>query len=186
MLNCFREAKDRMSKFWFIWPLSLRLEIRRICSDTNPASLCILWAVIISCYCQDTCKVITLTLMGHWHFCCEGKFNNIRNKITYIHLASVSMHPNRFAITRINGVNVYVCLRHVGYESSRGLGTNWSKVGKNRLVTMSQMVFKQVIQHISSENTKQLKLQRSLRLLVGINSKKPVFVFLYPLCGNPN
>ena len=22
MFNCFREAKDRMSKFWFIWPLS--------------------------------------------------------------------------------------------------------------------------------------------------------------------
>ena len=48
------------------------------------------------------------------------------------------MHLNRFAIIRINEMNVSVCFKQfvswfVGYESPRALGTNWSKVGTKRL-----------------------------------------------------
>ena len=52
----------------------------------------------------------------------------------------VSVHLNRFAITRINEVNAYVSFKHfvslfVGYESSGGLGTKRLSLGTNRLGT---------------------------------------------------
>ena len=56
-----------------------------------------------------------------------------------------SVHLNRFAITRINEVNVYVCFKHfvslcVGYESFRGLGSNRLSLGTNRLGTKDPWV----------------------------------------------